>query len=144
YFGAIATLAGLRPLLARGTNPSAIAISSNSTSTQANVPAELVEACLGDDEARARELAGPAVMVGYPASKLALARWVRRQATTEHWIGSGTRRHAMRQGYARALDRCRHPPQRDRTGLDRDADDRRRRRLRALARRHLPGADRPC
>src|SRR3954451_14627063 len=31
YFGAVATLAGLRPLLAKGTNASAVAISSNST-----------------------------------------------------------------------------------------------------------------
>ena len=31
YFGAVATLEGLRPLLAKGTDPSAVAISSNST-----------------------------------------------------------------------------------------------------------------
>jgi len=57
YFGAVATLAGLRPLLARGNAPSAVALSSNSTSTQPGVPLELTEACLSDDEAAARALA---------------------------------------------------------------------------------------
>jgi hypothetical protein len=42
YFGAVATLEGLRPLLARGTDPSAVAISSNSTTTHPGLPAEIV------------------------------------------------------------------------------------------------------
>src|SRR4029079_9901513 len=46
YYGAVATLDGLRPLLARGENPSAIAISSNSTTTTPGLPIALVETLL--------------------------------------------------------------------------------------------------
>src|SRR5687767_6304082 len=57
YFGAIATLDGLRPLLAKGTNPSAVAISSNSTTaTLGGVVPEAVDACLEGDEERACKL----------------------------------------------------------------------------------------
>src|SRR4051794_34838286 len=46
YFGAVAALEGLRPCLARGANSSAIAISSNSSTTQAAIPPAAVAACL--------------------------------------------------------------------------------------------------
>ena len=55
YFGAIATLEGLRPLLAKGTLPRAVGISSFASIMQAD--AELVEACLTGDEAAALEAA---------------------------------------------------------------------------------------
>src|SRR5262245_1615368 len=51
YFGAIATLDGLRPVLARGTDAAAVAISSNSTTTTPGLPARLVDALLAGDEA---------------------------------------------------------------------------------------------
>jgi NAD(P)-dependent dehydrogenase (short-subunit alcohol dehydrogenase family) len=98
YFGAVATLEGLRPLLARGTNPSAVAISSNSTTTAPGLPVEIVDACLAGDETRARELAATGYAVGYAGSKLALARWVRRYAVTGDWIGSGIRLNAISPG----------------------------------------------
>ena len=99
YFGAVATLAGLRPLLARGTNPSAVAISSNSTTAQPGVPSSVVEACLAGDEATARQAAAPlGGLPSYPASKLALARWVRRHATQPDWIGAGIRLNAVAPG----------------------------------------------
>jgi NAD(P)-dependent dehydrogenase (short-subunit alcohol dehydrogenase family) len=98
YFGAVATLEGLRPLLARGTDPSAVAISSNSTTTHPSLPPEIVDACLAGDEPRARELAQTAFSVGYAGSKLALARWVRRNAVTADWIGAGVRLNAISPG----------------------------------------------
>ena len=99
YFGAVATLDGLRPLLARGTNPSAVAISSNSTTAQPGVPPAVVEACLAGDEDAARSLAaGLGGLPCYPASKLALARWVRRRAVGPDWIGSGIRLNAVAPG----------------------------------------------
>jgi NAD(P)-dependent dehydrogenase (short-subunit alcohol dehydrogenase family) len=98
YYGAVATLEGLRPLLARGTDPSAVAISSNSTTTHPSLPPEIVDACLAGDEARARELAQSAYGVGYAGSKLALARWVRRNAVTPDWIGAGIRLNAISPG----------------------------------------------
>jgi NAD(P)-dependent dehydrogenase (short-subunit alcohol dehydrogenase family) len=97
YFGAIATLEGLRPLLAGRPGASAVAVSSNSTTTQPGLPVELAEACLTGDEAAALSLSGPGV-AAYPATKLALARWVRRQAVTEGWIGAGIRLNAIAPG----------------------------------------------
>jgi NAD(P)-dependent dehydrogenase (short-subunit alcohol dehydrogenase family) len=98
YFGAVATLDGLRPLLAKGTNPSAVAISSNSTTaTLGGVVPEAVDACLDGDEERAIKLVGEGYP-GYPTSKLALARWVRRQAPTPAWIGAGIRLNAIAPG----------------------------------------------
>lgn len=98
YFGAVATLEGLRPLLARGTDPGAVAISSNSTTTHPGLPAEIVDACLAGDEARAQELAGTGYGVAYAGSKLALARWVRRRAVADDWIGAGIRLNAIAPG----------------------------------------------
>lgn len=98
YFGAVAALSGLRPLLAKGVNPSAIAVSSNSTTTQEGIPLAAVQACLGDDEPAARAAAKAAPMCGYPASKIALAHWVRSHAITSEWIGSGIRLNAIAPG----------------------------------------------
>jgi NAD(P)-dependent dehydrogenase (short-subunit alcohol dehydrogenase family) len=99
YFGAVATLAGLRPLLARGTSAAAVAISSNSSTTMQGVDADTVAACLSGDEEAARAAAlaaGP--FVDYPSTKLALARWVRRQAPSDGWIGAGIRLNAVAPG----------------------------------------------
>ena len=88
YFGAIATLEGMRPLLAKGDLPRAIGISSFASILQPD--SELVEACLSGDEAatlRIAENKDPATY--YASSKAAFARWIRRQAITADWIGNG-------------------------------------------------------
>lgn len=99
FFGAVATLAGLRPLLAGRPGGAAVAISSNSATTMAGADAAIVEACLAGDEsaarARAREVGG---LTGYPSSKLALGRWVRRQAAAGEWVGEGIRLNAVAPG----------------------------------------------
>jgi NAD(P)-dependent dehydrogenase (short-subunit alcohol dehydrogenase family) len=90
YFGTIAVLEGLRPLLARGRSAAAVAISSNSTTVQPGVPLHLVEACLAGDEAAALAVADEVGPIGtYPATKTALAWWCRRHAPTAEWAGSG-------------------------------------------------------
>lgn len=90
HFGTVALLEGLRPLLARGDAPAAVAISSNSTLVQPGVPEDVVAACLAGDEEAARAAADAAgALATYPATKTALARWVRRHAPTEAWAGSG-------------------------------------------------------
>jgi len=90
YFGTVALFDGLRPLLARGDRPAAVAISSNSTTCQPGVPMDVVQACLDGDEAAAKALADEAGSLGcYPASKTAIAWWAREQATTEAWAGAG-------------------------------------------------------
>src|SRR5204862_5664523 len=74
YFGTVELLRGLRPLLANGASPAAVAISSNSTTCSPGVPDDVVGHCLADDEtaarARADDLGGMAGV--YPASKIAV------------------------------------------------------------------------
>ncbi|MGQ0832791.1 MAG: SDR family oxidoreductase [Microthrixaceae bacterium] len=90
YFGSVELLAGLRPLLARGDRPAAVAISSNSTTCQPGIPMDIVERCLADDEPGACAAADAAGSIAtYPATKLAVARWARRHAPTEEWAGAG-------------------------------------------------------
>lgn len=100
YFGTIELLAGLRPLLAAGGASAAVAISSNSTTCSPGVPDDVIELCSAGDEAAARERADAiGAMNGvYPASKVAVARWVRHQAVTKEWIGSGVRLNAIAPG----------------------------------------------
>ena len=90
YFGTVELLAGLRPLLAAGSQPAAVAISSNSTTVQPGVPQDVIDRCLADDEPGARAAADAAGALGsYPATKTAVARWARRQAPTDLWAGAG-------------------------------------------------------
>jgi NAD(P)-dependent dehydrogenase (short-subunit alcohol dehydrogenase family) len=98
YFGSVDLFTALRPLLAaRG--GSAIAISSNSATCQPNWSAELVEACLSGDESRARDVAAQGDSpTAYPATKAALAGWVRRNAPTADWAGQGVRLNAVAPG----------------------------------------------
>lgn len=97
YFGAVATLDGLRPCLATAAG-AAVAVSSNS-STLPNAESPLVDDCLAGDEAAARALATtlPGATL-YAASKLALARWVRRQAPSAAWAGARVRLNAVAPG----------------------------------------------
>lgn len=96
FFGAVATLEALRPLLVSGRDPRAVAIASVASIIGADEA--IVDACLdGDeDEARRRTRANPAM--AYLSSKRALARWVRRQAPTEAWAGAGIALNAVAPG----------------------------------------------
>ncbi|POX38111.1 short-chain dehydrogenase [Streptomyces sp. Ru73] len=92
YFGAVATLELLRPLLAAGTDPRAAAVASVGA-VHPTDPA-IVDACLAGDEAAATAAAQHALDRGeghliYGSSKAALARWVRRAAVTDDWAGVG-------------------------------------------------------
>ncbi len=90
YFGTVELLAGLRPLLAAGDAPAAIAVSSNSTTCQPGIPVSLAELCLAGDENAARAAADESgALATYPATKLAVARWVRRNAPSKNWAGAG-------------------------------------------------------
>lgn len=90
YFGAIATLELLRPLLLLSEAPRAVAVTS--TASLADYDPDIVEACLEGDEAaalRRAENVDPNSATGYATSKHALARWVRRAAISADWAGSG-------------------------------------------------------
>ncbi len=87
YFGALATLEGLRPLLMRGVKPRAAAIASIAL---LRVPIDaVVEACLDGDEERALSHRGSDGHDAYTSSKLALAKWARRAAPSDAWAGEG-------------------------------------------------------
>ncbi|WP_069167544.1 SDR family oxidoreductase [Nocardia altamirensis] len=92
YFGAVATLHGLRPLLAQSPAPRAVAVSS--TSSLAPADERIVQACLDGDEAAAvGYLAADPALGGptgaYGIAKRALNRWVRTVAPTPEWAGAG-------------------------------------------------------
>jgi NAD(P)-dependent dehydrogenase (short-subunit alcohol dehydrogenase family) len=87
YFGTIALLEGLRPLLAASPTPRAVVISSVGVLFSAIDAA--VEACLAGDEEAAVAAAETSPILAYPSSKRALARWVRRAAPSPEWAGAG-------------------------------------------------------
>ena len=104
FFGTIATLEGLRPLLKASPAPRAVAVSS--IASLSPIDPGLVEACLSMDEAAAikaaREFAtkvapleamdaAQALKVGldlYSNAKHALNRWCRRVAVKPEWAGA--------------------------------------------------------
>lgn len=92
FFGAVATLDGLRPLLAASPAPRAVAVSS--IASLRRPPAGLVEACLAVDEAAAVAATPPVHDVQtaldlYGAAKLALQLWCRREASGPQWARAG-------------------------------------------------------
>ena len=92
YFGALATLEGLRPLMLTSDAPRA-ALTSSMASLMPHDDL-LVDAQLAGDEAkalaRAQELAdeGSGHLI-YSSSKVALSRWMRRNAPSPEWAGAG-------------------------------------------------------
>jgi len=87
YFGAVATLAGLRPLLARSVRPRAVAI----CSTAALLPFDeaTLSACLEGDESRALAEISVRPETAYMTSKRALSLWLRRTAIGADWGRAG-------------------------------------------------------
>lgn len=100
YFGAVEMLDALFDDL-KAANPSAaVAISSNSATMVPGIPEELVSAILEGDEGNSRWVAESVEpTVAYAASKLALARAVRRRAPS--WAESGVRLNAVAPGAVR-------------------------------------------
>jgi NAD(P)-dependent dehydrogenase (short-subunit alcohol dehydrogenase family) len=101
YFGTVAVLGGLRPLLARRAAPRATVVTSAAALSAGDL--EIVDACLAGDEATARATAGAAVVQGrgsvvYRSTKIALNRWVRRQAADGRWAGAGITLNAVAPG----------------------------------------------
>lgn len=87
YFGAVATLQGLYPLLLAAERPRAVVVAS--IGITAEVDDAIVAACLAGDEGRAVEASVGRESLTYTSSKRALARWIRQQAPTPAWAGCG-------------------------------------------------------
>ncbi len=99
YFGADRHARRAASVVGKGTDASAVAISSNSTTTTPGLPCDLVDMIRAGDEAAALAATAKAPGVfAYPASKLALARYVRHHAVTPEWIGAGIRLNAIAPG----------------------------------------------
>lgn len=104
HFGALATLEGLRPLLAASARPRAAVVASLAALEE--VDGQLLELIESGDEtaalAHADTLGATANAAGssvlYTTSKLSIARWVRRTAPTEAWAKSGIALNAVAPG----------------------------------------------
>ena len=102
YFGVVELLQAWRPALAAADGAKVVVVASNSTTTVPAVPRAAVRALLAGDAAKAgrrlRVLGPGAPSIGYAASKIAVSRWVRRQAVEPSWAGSGIRLNALAPG----------------------------------------------
>ncbi len=104
YFGTVATLEGVRPLMASSPAPRAVAVTS--MASVMDVDEQLVEEMLAGDEpaamVRAATLSGtPDAPKIYASTKRALARWIRRSAATDEWAGAGIPLNAIAPGVIR-------------------------------------------
>jgi NAD(P)-dependent dehydrogenase (short-subunit alcohol dehydrogenase family) len=115
FFGAVATLEGLRPLLASSPAPRAVAISSIASFSPTDP--RLVEACLTLDESRAIAAAmefatkiapidkmtpAQGLQVGlalYANAKYSLNCWCRRAAASPQWAGAGITLNVLGPGF---------------------------------------------
>lgn len=103
YFGTVATLTGLRPLLVDSAAPRAVATASMASLFPPDQA--LLDALTAGDEtlalARGAELeAGGAELAGqiYGTTKRALALWIRRNAPAPDWAGAGIPLNAVAPG----------------------------------------------
>jgi NAD(P)-dependent dehydrogenase (short-subunit alcohol dehydrogenase family) len=102
YLGVVELLAAWRAALATADRAKVVVFSSNSTTTMPMIPARTVRAFLAHDAERAvrsvRWFGNNAPVLIYGASKVALSRWIRREAVTPEWAGAGIRLNALAPG----------------------------------------------
>lgn len=102
YFGVVELLQSWRPALAAAGNAKVVVIGSNSTTTIPMVPRRAVSRLLADDPEQAVRVLrryGPAApSMAYGASKIAVSRWVRRNAVAPAWAQAGIRLNALAPG----------------------------------------------
>jgi NAD(P)-dependent dehydrogenase (short-subunit alcohol dehydrogenase family) len=102
FLGVVELLVALRPALAAVERAKVVVVSSNSSTTVPAVPGRTVRALLAHDADKAvrsvRPFGPAAPTMMYAASKIAVARWVRRHAVLREWAGSGVRLNALAPG----------------------------------------------
>ncbi|MEB3030345.1 SDR family oxidoreductase [[Mycobacterium] nativiensis] len=102
YFGVVDLLEAWRPALAASGAAKVVVVASNSATTVPAVPRSAVRALLAGKTAKAvrrLRLLGPgAPSMAYAGSKIAVSRWVRRQAVQPAWAGAGIRLNALAPG----------------------------------------------
>ncbi|WP_029110805.1 SDR family oxidoreductase [Mycobacterium sp. URHD0025] len=105
YFGVVDLLQAWQPAFAASGKAKVVVVGSNSSTTMPMVPHRAVRALLRDDLAlaarvlcRYRSAASP---FAYGASKIAVSRWVRRNAVHKDWAGRGIRLNVIAPGAVR-------------------------------------------
>jgi NAD(P)-dependent dehydrogenase (short-subunit alcohol dehydrogenase family) len=103
YYGTVATLEGLRPLLLKSHNPRAVAVSSMAAlfPPDETLLNELLDGSEDRAMARAAELEAGGVEQGsviYGTTKRALSRWIRRHAPSEDWAEASISLNAVSPG----------------------------------------------
>lgn len=102
YFGVVDLLKAWRPALASAERAKVVVFSSNSTTTVPLVPRRAIRSLLGGDADKAmnsyRFFGRAAPAMAYAASKIAISRWVRRNAVSPEWAGAGIRLNALAPG----------------------------------------------
>jgi NAD(P)-dependent dehydrogenase (short-subunit alcohol dehydrogenase family) len=94
YYGAVATLQGLRPLLLKSSAPRAVAVSS--ITSVHPYDEQLLNMLLNGTEEQARDAS-----YVYATTKRALSRWIRRNAINADWAASGIPLNALAPGLVR-------------------------------------------
>ncbi|MEH3140563.1 MAG: SDR family oxidoreductase [Mycobacterium kyogaense] len=102
YFGVVELAQAWQPLLAAAGAAKVVVVGSNSATTMPMVPRRAQRALLrGDLRAASRAVrvfGSTAPAMAYGASKIAVARWVRRTAVQPMWAGAGIRLNAIAPG----------------------------------------------
>jgi NAD(P)-dependent dehydrogenase (short-subunit alcohol dehydrogenase family) len=102
FLGVVELAEAWHPALAAANDAKVVVVSSNSATTMPLVPKRAVRALLRRDivaAGRALRVFGPAApSMAYGASKIAVARWVRRTAVKPEWAGAGIRLNAIAPG----------------------------------------------
>jgi len=98
YFGVLALTEGLHDVLAMGTDPAVVLISSNSTTSTPGVTAEMADTYLQGEDAAKDFFAPMNPHLAYASGKVAIAYWVRRNSVMPRWAGAGIRINAVAPG----------------------------------------------
>lgn len=102
YLGVVELLEGIRGALATTERAKVVVFSSNSATTMPAVPGGAIRALLrGDAKAALKRVSifgKNAPAFAYGASKIAVTRWMRANAVTPAWAGSGIRLNAIAPG----------------------------------------------
>ncbi|MGA5543956.1 SDR family oxidoreductase [Mycobacterium sp. NPDC051198] len=105
YLGVVDLLQRWRPAFVAAGNGKVVVVGGNSSTTMPMVPVRAVRALLRDDLDRAvkslRRYRAVAPSLSYGASKIAVSRWVRRNAVLQSWAGAGIRLNAIAPGAIR-------------------------------------------
>lgn len=98
YFGVIHLLEGLHDALAANQHSRVVITASNSIFITPGIPLDVVQALNDNNPELAIQLTKENSQAIYPSSKLAVVRWMRKNAPTKKWAGSGISMNAIAPG----------------------------------------------